>query len=196
MKALLAFLLATACSEPTLMKVCEVEGVFYYPQDSAAKNCPNELREIRWPGMPLKVWAGLGSLNESETYARSWWADEMGHEMFVQAMNINEAQIVVQFGSGRGFASTYHQRVGEVLSAVVELNGLGDVGLVAEALEHEYGHVLGLAHDRILASIMYPFCDSLGLMSESPPTVLDQTHSSVLSGADKDALEKLYFSVI
>lgn len=167
-------------SEPGIMKVCWIGGVADYD----ASRCSNP-EELTWDRarMPLVVGA------DDDSSVRSA-IDIVNSQVGCAVLELDtsvgsEADVVVSLdatmlaGRDHPGGATSHSQVSEIgMQAYVETMGTANSQQKMRVLVHEFGHVLGLAHDDYERSIMFP----------------TQTHSNftMFSGSDRALLNDLY----
>lgn len=159
----LLFLLSGCEDDPTMMEVCPSGNTFIYPQgyDSVAA-CAGPTTQINWPGIPLKVRIDpsvSSTYGESIDEAISFWNKEVT-TLFVKVSS-PPYDVLITDGVARDgeLGATYHTIVDGRLTATVELRRPGDITTAFYITAHELGHVMGLAHDRAPASVMYGFLE-------------------------------------
>lgn len=177
--------------EPGLLGVCwngPSVGAYDDPLKDPHPECTTK---VQWPKsqMPLTYFVDLDTAPKdyvkSIHAAAKMWNDEIG-PVFVQDDD-DRADVLVVWGSPRGNegGSTTHSLNDDgTLSATVELVEASDLRAIYRFAAHEFGHVLGLAHDQAPRSIMFP---------TQPGTTYDKEMTFVLpSDYDKKLLRKLY----
>lgn len=143
--------------EPGLLKVCWAGGSADY-----SANCADP-EELAWDAqrMPLHV----GSVEDGSVSAAIDLVNEqVGCEVLVldtqagsEADVIVTLDAVIEAGRDEAGGATSHALNPEVgLQAYVDVMAVGDPHLRMRVLVHEFGHVLGLAHDDYERSIMFP----------------------------------------
>jgi hypothetical protein len=190
-KLLTLGLFLSACGEPnTFFQVCESNGQFIYPVGTAANvpGCPNE--NLIWPKLPLLVSviydAGTQPYQEGIEAAVTFWSDEVGNLFQFTTDIVYDVDIMFIEGSSH-VAEMYHYRDDAgLLKAVIEVHHLGDIREMKYSIAHEFGHVIGLAHDENERSVMYLYLDQSLLGSWQ-----NQNDPMVMS-SDKDAIESRY----
>jgi len=134
--------------EPGLLKVCFKGGIALYEP-----NC----EELKWKKeqLPLKYHIDFGADHkvyvESVVKAADMWNSEIC-TVFQRVDRAEDAVIKVSWGSydsGQDCAAGYVQHKGHSgpQSAILVLKNPSDVHAVFRFAAHEWGHVLGLAHD-------------------------------------------------
>lgn len=118
----------------------------------------------RWQHAPLTVESLLDDAYlPSVKAAITFWNRELGMPVLVLISPAPGEVADVLIGTGSAGAGhlgvTWFHSSGRVLTATIELRQPGDVCQVARVLEHELGHVLGLAHDAAAPSIMARYVD-------------------------------------
>lgn len=168
--------------EAGLMRVCWAGGVSNYDGDCT---------ELEWEKeqMPLSYYIDFDENHtvyvESVVNAAEMWNKEIG-PVFVRVDKKDNAVVQVSWGaippgSHSGGHTTHYGKTGPV-SAKVVLTEPSDTHAVYRYAAHEFGHVLGLAHDEAPRSIMYPVQPG---MTEEMTFVLPSDH-------DKALLRRLY----
>lgn len=141
--------------EPGLMTVCWIDNQAHYDGTCA---------ELRWelPQFPLTYFIDFDkdhqTYTDSVVKAAQMWNNEIGN-VFKRADVKTDATVVVSWGAvpkkdHAGGYTTHQGQTGPV-SANVVLTDASDVHAVYRYAAHEFGHVLGLAHDEFTKSIMY-----------------------------------------
>jgi len=125
--------------------------------------------------------------SDSVVKAANLWNREIGRELFRQVEKEDEAAIRVVWGSVRpgrhvGGYTTHYGGPDIPLEAKVTLTNPSDLHALYRFAAHEWGHVLGLAHDESPRSIMYPV----------QPDVTSDLTFVLPSDADKKLLKKAY----
>lgn len=167
--------------EPGLMLVCWEGGIANY-----SKNC----EELKWDKeqMPLTYHIAFGDDHkdyiESVIKAADMWNKEIG-PVFKRVDKETEAAVRVTWGSyegGNDCAAGYvkHRGYSGPKSADLVLRNPSDVHAVFRFAAHEFGHVLGLAHDE--HAIMKPKLED----------VTDELKFTLPSDHDKKLLRSLY----
>lgn len=194
MKKLVLALLLIACdTDNTFMTVCEVGGDFYYPQGYATSvlGCEEPV-DIIWDHMPLTVRINDGEAWDSSIRdAEGFWERQVDIDLF-NVTNSDDPDIdifLVPGGSTHSGAAWHERREDGSLRAFIELYSLGDSISTYYIIAHEYGHVLGLAHDAWDTSIMNPYLDQ-GLMIDFEEPGSDTI--VIVTGNDKKALRERY----
>jgi hypothetical protein len=173
-------------TEPGFMNVCWVNG-------SAVYDNPECKAELKWAKqqIPLPVYIDFDehankNYRESVEGAMKMWNREIG-QVFTEAKSMQSALVIVSWGSvtpgSHAGGNTRHE--GDTSGpkrAFVELSEASDVHAVMRFAAHEFGHVLGLAHDEAPRSIMYPV--QPGMTSEMQ-FILPSDH-------DKELLQQTY----
>ena len=144
--------------EPGLMKVCFKDGQAHYDGDC---------QEIKWKReqMPLPYYIDFGEHHkvyvESVAKGAEMWNVEIA-PVFKRVNKKEDAKVIVSWGSAdsgttcaAGTTSHKGDETGPTGADVV-LKEPSDVHAVYRFAAHEFGHVLGLAHDEAKRSIMYP----------------------------------------
>lgn len=172
--------------EPGLMKVCWAGGQAHY--DGACQ-------ELEWKRgkLPIPYYIGFGENHKdyvgSVVKGAELWNTEIG-PVFKQVDKAEDALVKVTWGSiGVGkhcsAGSTSHTGSAEegATGAEVVLRNPSDVHAVYRYAAHEFGHVLGLAHDEAPRSIMYP----------TQPDVTEDMTFVLPSDSDEKLLKEKYF---
>lgn len=169
--------------EPGLMLVCWKGGVANYNM-----NC----EELKWKKaqMPLTYHIDFGKDHkvyiDSVVKGAELWNNEIGN-VFKRVDKPEDAIVKVSWGSlsyGKDCSAghTAHKGYGKPESVLVVLKEPSDIHAVYRFAAHEFGHVLGLAHDEAPRSIMYPV----------QPGVTKEMTFVLPSDFDKKLLRKLY----
>jgi len=172
--------------EAGLMSVCWKNGVADYS---------GECQELKWrkSQLPLKYYIAFDedhkSYIESVDKGAELWNKEIGVNLFQKTSDEKSASVLVTWGSyesGSDDCSAGHvSHTGDAdgpQSAHVVLKNPSDVHAVYRYATHEFGHVLGLAHDEAPRSIMYP----------QQPDVTDEMTFVLPSDYDKKLLKEMY----
>lgn len=140
--------------EPGLMKVCWAGG---------AANYDGTCEELKWrpEQMPLTYYIDFDADHkayvESVVAGADLWNKEIC-SVFKRVDKADGAAVIVGWGSVEGNAAGHTSHGGNAgpTGARVTLTNPSDVHAVYRYAAHEFGHVLGLAHDEAPRSIMYP----------------------------------------
>jgi hypothetical protein len=144
--------------EPGLLTACFKNGVAHYDGDC---------QEVKWKReqMPLPYYIDFGEHHkvyvESIVAGANVWNTEIG-AVFKRVNRKEDAKVVVSWGStdsGTTCSAGTTSHTGDengLTGARVTLKEPSDVHAVYRFAAHEFGHVLGLAHDEAKRSIMYP----------------------------------------
>ena len=170
--------------EPGLMKVCWSNNTAVY-----SDSCKLDLKWRR-AQLPLKYYISFGV--NHKTYVKSvvgaadMWNKEIG-PVFTRVDKAEDAHIQVSWGSqtpGKhtGGCTTHTGDEKGPTGAHVVLSEPSDTHAVYRHAAHEFGHVLGLAHDKAPRSIMY---------KEQPGVTVNMT-LVLPSDSDKKLLQELY----
>jgi len=170
--------------EPGLMKVCWQNGQANYDGDC---------QDLKWnkDQLPLKYHINFDKDHkdyiDSVVKGADLWNREIA-PVFVRVDNEADAVVKVTWGSievgkhcSAGSTSHTGSEAGPTGASVV-LRNPSDVHAVYRFAAHEFGHVLGLAHDNAPRSIMYPM----------QPDVTDEMTFVLPSDYDKKLLQGLY----
>ena len=180
-------LLATGCGkEPTLLRVCLQGDTVVY--DASKCDLPFT---ITWPSLPLRVKIDpdlADGYKDSVVYATQFWKDQLDRPVFVLADDNEDISIGLGDARNPYTAATSHYFVGGKLKARVDVNKPGDLTAVYWIVAHEFGHVLGLAHDRVPGSIMIPEVDLAGDLEKDGPRI----PMYVVTRSDKEAILSKY----
>lgn len=169
--------------EPGLMKVCWTGGQAVY----AGADCTTELKWTK-QRLPLKYAINFDAAHKdyvnSVKAGADLWNKEIGTPLFVFTDKVAEAKIIVEWGSVSGNAGGYTSHKGTTgpESATITLTEATDIHAVYRYAAHEFGHVLGLAHDDFESSIMFP----------TQPGMTGDMKLVLPSDADKKLLQGLY----
>jgi len=170
--------------EAGLMPVCwPAEGEGYAVYNQACEHT------IKWPKIPLLVRIDLA--DDTLVYtsaiegAMKLWNSQVG-PLFIK-VHAGAADVIVQWGpTAMDNSAGYTQHIGAkegVRQAVITFTDPNDLHMMYRFAVHEFGHVLGLAHDDFTSSIMYPV----------QPAVNDKISFVLPTDADIKLLKKLYF---
>jgi hypothetical protein len=191
---LLLLLLCGCGTETTFMLVCPAGSSFDYPAgDHVASTACADPHPIRWPALPLSVEIlfDTSDYDGSAMEAVSFWNDSLGRKAFTYATgsDISDVQFATGDATSGHLGRTHHTvEPSGRLTAQVFLDQPGDPCEVARVLEHEIGHVLGLAHDPDLdTSIMRSYIDN-GVSAETDC----YEHIFLVTPADRDAILGVY----
>ena len=168
--------------EAGLLQVCWKGGVANYSGDC---------KELTWKKdqLPLKYYIDFGPDHkvyvDSVIKGADLWNKEIGTQLFMRVHNKADATIHVSWGSydgGNDCVAGYVQHKGDggPQSADLVLKNPSDVHAVYVFAAHEWGHVIGLAHD------------DHAVMKATHPDVTDQMKFVLPSDHDKKLLRELY----
>lgn len=168
--------------EPGLMQVCWVNGQAHYT---------GTCTELKWQKNQLPLTYFITLDKNTETYRNSitkgadLWNSEIG-PMFKLVNKESDAIVKVSWGSvptsGHSGGYTSHAGTTGPTGATIVLSEPSDLHAVYRYATHEFGHVLGLAHDEAPRSIMYP----------TQPGMTNELTFVLPSDADKKLLRGLY----
>lgn len=168
--------------EPGLMTVCWSGGLAHYDDDCM---------ELRWEKeqMPLTYYVNFDMhhqvYTDSVVKAVGLWNSEIG-AVFKRVDKPTDAIVMVTWGSvpKEGHSGGFTSHTGQIgpTGAQVVITEPSDIHAVYRYAAHEFGHVLGLAHDEAPRSIMYPIQPG---MTEDMTFVLPSDY-------DKKLLRELY----
>jgi len=171
-------------SEPGLMKACFKGGIAHYDGDC---------QEVKWrkEQLPLPYYIDFGKNHEvyvdSVVKGAELWNTEIG-PVFKRVNKKEDAKVVVSWGSTdagttcvAGTTSHTGNENGPT-GATLVLKEPSDIHAVYRFATHEWGHVLGLAHDDAPRSIMY----------HSQPSETKDMTFVLPSDSDKKLLRELY----
>lgn len=145
-------------TELTVMRICfNGDGSVLYPTDGedTATGCLPTL--VRWELLPIRV-LSVSKQNDAVLEAIAHWNVLLGQEMFAVTEDEKSADILVMDSEMPSFwaGATRHFVAGGELKAVVLLSGSVTESDAMRVFVHEFGHALGLAHDRDRMSVMAP----------------------------------------
>jgi hypothetical protein len=151
--------------EGTMMGLCwDSQGKAHYPEKWDVNAYCDDPQPLDWKKSPKLVYWDLpkdfDSYSESHKLAMKFWNKELDQEHLVQTIDRELADITIVWGSaneGTGSMSTSHTKVGDRITATITVKTPGDVRRWLLEEQHEYGHVLGLCHDR--SGLMNPGLD-------------------------------------
>ncbi len=170
--------------EPGLMKVCFRGGQAYYDGDC---------QEVKWrkEQLPIPYYIDFGEHHkvyvESVVKGAELWNSEIG-PVLKRVEEKNDALVIVSWGSadsGTTCAAGTTSHTGDEggpNGATVVLKEPSDVHAVYRFAAHEWGHVLGLAHDEAKRSIM----------CATQPATTTEMKFVLPSDFDKELLRGLY----
>jgi hypothetical protein len=181
-------------TEPGFMGVCwnSSGGVARY-HDPVKTSNPDCKTELKWKKdqLPLTYFIAFGKDHkdyiDSVAKGAEMWNREVGRAVFKRVDSEAKAVIQVTWGGisakdHPGGTTTHSGGPDGPLGAKVTLNNPSDVHAVYRYAAHEWGHVLGLAHDEAPRSIMYP----------TQPDVTDKIDFVLPSDFDKKILRAAY----
>jgi hypothetical protein len=154
--------------EPGFMGVCwSLDGKVDKYHDPLKDPNPECKQELKWKKdqFPLTYHIAFGADHkdyiDSVVKGASLWNREIGRELFKRVEKESDAVIQVVWGSVQpgkhtGGYTTHTGGSGGPTGAKVVLTNPSDIHAVYRYATHEWGHVLGLAHDEAPRSIMYP----------------------------------------
>lgn len=164
--------------EPGLMTVCWENGVANYE---------GKCEELLWKKnqIPLPYYINFDVLHEdyidSIRAGANLWNKEVCF-LFREVNKLEDAVVLVSWGnidttsSYSGGHTTHEGKKGPEIVHVV-LKEASDIHAVYRYSAHEFGHVLGLAHDTAPNSIMYPIQPNItSNTAEKMPFVLPSDH--------------------
>jgi hypothetical protein len=170
--------------EPGLMKVCWQSGQAVYTGDC---------QEVKWDKakMPLPYYIDFEEPHrvyvDSVVKGAQTWNAEIG-AVFKRVKEKKDALVIVSWGSadsGTTCAAGTTSHTGDESGprrASVVLKEPSDIHAVYRFAMHEFGHVLGLAHDEAKRSIMY----------RAQPGMTKELKVALPSDFDKKLLRGLY----
>lgn len=153
--------------EPGFMGVCwKADGTvdrYHDPVKTPNSDCTTELKWKK-DQFPLAYYIAFGKDHQdyidSVVKGAEMWSKEVGRELFKRVDKEADAKIEVTWGSvskdNSGGFTTHTGGPGGPTGAKVVLSNPSDIHAVYRYAAHEWGHVLGLAHDGATRSIMYP----------------------------------------
>lgn len=179
--------------EPGFMGVCWKGGAVEKYHDPLKDPHPECKTELKWKKdqLPLTYFIAFSEDHkdyiDSVTKGAEMWNREVGRELFKRVDKEADAAIQVVWGpvsskDHSGGATTHTGGAGGPTGAKVTLSNPSDVHAVYRYAAHEWGHVLGLAHDEAPRSIMYPV----------QPDVTDKMTFVLPSDFDKKILKAAY----
>ncbi len=179
--------------EPGFMGVCWENGAVKAYDDPLKDPHPECKAELKWKKdqLPLTYFIAFGEDHkdyiDSVVKGAGMWNREIGREVFKRADKEEGATVQVVWGSvpSQGHAGGHTTHTGGPdgpTGAKVVLSNPSDVHAVYRYAAHEWGHVLGLAHDEAPRSIMYP----------TQPDVTDKIDFVLPSDFDKKILKEAY----
>lgn len=165
MRFLVLLLLATSCgADRAWLEVCRGGKQFGYDPGRCAAP-----QTLRWERLPITVFAdGLGDYRGSLEAAVNFWNEEIGGAVFILVEDPGADAIVslaITGFYGDDWPGSDHDERGAArhfvdfenrLRAAVELRRPVDIYDAVPVFTHELGHVLGLDHDSLSGSVMYP----------------------------------------
>jgi hypothetical protein len=182
-------------TEPGFMGVCwnSSGGVEKYHDPVKSPN-PECETELKWKKaqFPLTYFIAFSKDHkdyiDSVTKGAAMWNREVGREVLKRVEQEGSARIQVTWGgiepdkAHPGGSTTHTGGPDGPTGAKVVLSNPSDVHAVYRYAAHEWGHVLGLAHDEAPRSIMYPV----------QPDVTDKIDFVLPSDFDKKILREAY----
>jgi hypothetical protein len=168
--------------EAGLLKVCWKGGIAHY-----SPNCEG----LKWKKeqMPLPYYIDFKQNHtayvDSVVTAAEMWNREIG-PVFQRTNHYDDAKVIVSWGAysgaGHDCAAGYvkHRGYRGPVDAQVVLRNPSDTHAVFRFAAHEFGHVLGLAHDES------------GLMAPTMNDTTDELKITVPTDHDKKLLRRLY----
>jgi len=166
--------------EATMMGLCwDVTGQAHYPEKWAINANCNSPTPLSWKKSPKLVYWYLddkfdGYLSSHE-YAMDFINEEIGSEHLIKTNIIEEADVIITHSSmniGNGSMATSHKKIDDRIVATITVKSPGDIRRWMLEEQHEFGHVLGLAHDR--TGIMNPDLDEGSQMRVWPLHAVDR----------------------
>lgn len=154
-----------AAKQPTLWNLCYNEDgspiIYEMPQKEYACKSPSRLK---WPSLPVQVHLDESVLDATESFlwAFAAWEEWLGRPVFeltpesgdwvVEAFQ-GDSVIAEEFGIAA--MAPHEKRSDGTIEAIVVF--FSQYRFNTEVVAHEFGHTLGLAHDKDdKRSIMYP----------------------------------------
>lgn len=179
--------------EPGLMRVCWSGSSVKFYDDPIKDPHPECTQEVKWDKNQFPLTYYIAFDKDHQTYIDSvvkgagLWNSEIGRELFKRVDKPENAIIEVTWGSvtpgdHSGGSTTHTGGPQGLTGAKVILSNPSDVHAVYRYAAHEWGHVLGLAHDEAPRSIMYP----------KQPDVTGEMTFVLPSDFDKKLLRDLY----
>ena len=159
-----------AKNEATMMGLCwDSEGRAHYPEKWDVNAYCDDPQSLDWKVSPKLVYwdfkSDFDTYLDSHEGAMSWWNKELGQVHLIETQSKESADILIVWGSvneGTGSMATSHRKVGNRIVATITVRTPGDIRQWMLEERHEFGHALGLAHDR--SGIMNPDLDERGEM--------------------------------
>lgn len=151
--------------EGTMMGLCwDSKGQAHYPEKWDINAYCDDPQPLDWKKSPKLVYWGMPK--EFDTYADShrdamdFWNKELKQKHFISTDVESMADITIVWGSaneGTGSMSTSHRKVDGRIVATITVKTPGNIRQWMLEEQHEYGHALGLCHDR--SGLMSPSLD-------------------------------------
>jgi len=179
--------------EPGFLGVCW-DGVNVKAYDDPLKEPhPECTQKLKWKKEQFPLTYYIAFDKDHEDYIDSvikgaeMWNREIGRELFKRVEQEDSARVQVTWGGisakdHPGGTTTHTGSPDGPVGAKVTLNNPSDIHAVYRYAAHEWGHVLGLAHDAFPRSIMYP----------TQPDVTDKIDFVLPSDFDKKLLKEAY----
>jgi hypothetical protein len=151
--------------EGTMMGLCwDAQGQAHYPEKWDVNAYCEDPQPLDWKKSPKLVYWDLpgefNSYSKSHELAMEFWNKELDHKHFIPTNVKSSADVLIVWGSaneGTGAMTTSHHKIGDRIVATITVKKPGNSRQWMLEEQHEYGHALGLCHDR--SGLMNPSLD-------------------------------------